>query len=140
MSLDVDKLIEHLVSNVAAGPTGKCARHVRLALAAGGLDTTSSPVSAKDYGEFLSSRAFTPLDAENFAPNKGDIAVIQPYENGSPHGHIAVYDGHKWISDFSQRDMWGGPGYRKHQPSFRIYRYSRSKIPAALVQGAMTLP
>ena len=31
---------------------------------------------------------------------------------GHPHGHIAMYSGNHWISDFVQRDMWGGNAYR----------------------------
>lgn len=27
-----------------------------------------------------------------------------------------------WISDFKQKDMWGGQGYRTEQPPYQIYR------------------
>ena len=29
-----------------------------------------------------------------------------------------------WYSDFRQRDMWGGPGYRSARPAYKIYRKS----------------
>lgn len=57
-----------------------------------------------------------------YAPLKGDVVVIQPYAGGSPHGHIALYSGTAWVSDFVLRDMWGGPGYRKAKPKSAIYR------------------
>ena len=58
-----------------------------------------------------------------YVPKKGDVAVIQPYPGGDPNGHIAMYDGQSWVSDFKQRDVWGGPGgYRKNKPTCVIYR------------------
>lgn len=50
------------------------------------------------------------------------MVVIQPYDGGNPVGHMAIYDGTTWYSDFRQRDMWGGPGYRSAQPTYKIYR------------------
>ncbi|KHG49778.1 hypothetical protein T636_A1500 [Enterobacter hormaechei subsp. xiangfangensis] len=35
---------------------------------------------------------------------------------------MTMYDGTQWISDFVQKSMYPGPGYRKMQPSFKIYR------------------
>jgi hypothetical protein len=105
---------------------------VRQALVAGGLDTGLAPVSAKDYGAFLSNAGFVSVPAADYTATKGDIVVLQPHKGGSAHGHIAMYDGAHWVSDFQQRDMWGGPGYRKHQPSYVIYRYV---APEAAVQA-----
>ena len=48
--------------------------------------------------------------------------MIQPYKGGDPNGHITMYDGEDWLSDFVQRDMWGGPGYRENKPNCIIYR------------------
>jgi hypothetical protein len=55
------------------------------------------------------------------APRRGDIAVIQPLLD-EIHGHMAMYDGEIWISDFKQRSMYPGPEYRRQQPDFAIYR------------------
>jgi hypothetical protein len=61
-------------------------------------------------------------------PLRGDIAVIQSYPGASTgHGHIAMYSGDKWVSDFIQKDMWSGPGYRKNKPAFKIYRWKNVK-------------
>ncbi|EHC85258.1 putative cytoplasmic protein [Salmonella enterica subsp. enterica serovar Senftenberg str. A4-543] len=55
-------------------------------------------------------------------PYAGDVIIIQPYAGGNPSGHMAIYDGADWYSDFKQRDMWAGPGYRAARPSYTIYR------------------
>lgn len=52
----------------------------------------------------------------------GWSVVIQPYAGGGPEGHFVMYTGAQWVSDFVQRDMWGGDGYRTKHPSFTAYR------------------
>lgn len=128
MPFDRDAAVKHLRASKLAGSTGKCATFVRKALAAGGIDMSGSPLSAKDYGPFLLSKSFTVMAADNpeANPDKADVVVIQNYVGGSVHGHIAMYDGSVWISDFAQRDMWGGPGYRKARPAHAIYRYTET--------------
>ncbi|MNL86461.1 hypothetical protein D3C87_2151830 [compost metagenome] len=51
----------------------------------------------------------------------GDIAIMQGIEHHEA-GHACIYDGHQWISDFVQREMYPGTGYREIRPSFEIYR------------------
>jgi uncharacterized Zn-binding protein involved in type VI secretion len=120
--MDKDKAAKHLSANAAPKSQGKCAKYVRQAMEAGGMDTTGRPVSAKDYGPFLDKKGFAKVSPENYVPQKGDVVVIQPYKGGSVHGHIAMYDGQQWVSDFKQKDMWGGSGYRNNQPPHQIYR------------------
>ena len=52
---------------------GRCAKHVRLALEAAGMNTTGHPVSAKDYGPFLRKVGFTTVAPEGYVPQLGDI-------------------------------------------------------------------
>ena len=54
---------------------------------------------------------------------KGDVVVIQGIP-GHPHGHMAMYDGSIWISDFRQPDLYPGTAYRVARPSYKIYRYA----------------
>jgi len=122
MAFNVDAAVKYLDENAEPGPTGKCATYVRQALEAGGLDMSSRPVSAKNYGPYLQLKGFKRVDLKNYQETKGDVVVIQNYKGGDVHGHIAMYDGADWVSDFKQRDMWGGPGYRKNQPSYEVYR------------------
>lgn len=48
--------------------------------------------------------------------------VIQSYTGGSVHGHIQMYNGEEWVSDFVQKDFWPGSGYKKNQPQFNVFR------------------
>jgi hypothetical protein len=125
MALNLAAAVKYLDQHKVAGATGHCARYVRLALDSGGLDTGGAPISAKDYGGFLRRKGFASVKLDGYDPIAGDVVVIQPYKGGSPHGHIAMYDGDDWISDFQQTDMWGGPGYRKAQPSYEILRFTK---------------
>jgi type VI secretion system secreted protein VgrG len=93
-----------------------------MALEAGGINTTGRQADAKSYGPFLIAKGFKEVPKTNSAPKKGDIVVIQPYPGGNQAGHIAMYDGGQWVSDFKQKDFWGGPGYRKNRPSHTFYR------------------
>lgn len=78
------------------------------------------PGSAKDYDSFLPSLGFYEVDPNNYVPQAGDIVVHEAKE-GHEHGHIAMYDGSDWISDFIQRDMYGGSAYR-NDPDYSIWR------------------
>ncbi len=105
-----------------AGATSqhRCAEYTRKAINAGGINIGNTH-HAKDYGGLLSNAGFRPVST-NSSPKEGDVVVIQPYAGGNPSGHMAIYDGNNWYSDFRQRDMWGGPGYRSAHPAFQIYR------------------
>jgi len=96
----------------------ECAKYVRLAIEAGGINTTGRPISAYKYKDFLPTIGFKAIgkitgkaNQTNWTKNNarpGDIAVM---EHGV-HGHICMYDGKNWISDFIQNNMWvyGGDG------------------------------
>lgn len=48
--------------------------------------------------------------------------IIQPIP-GHPHGHMAMYDGAYWISDFVQYyGFYPGNAYRTAKPPYQIYR------------------
>jgi hypothetical protein len=40
-----------------------------------------------------------------------------------PYGHIQMYNGTQWISDFKQKGFWPGADYRNVQPNFTILRW-----------------
>ena len=99
------------------------------AIEAGGL-TLVRPVAAKDFGAALKTAAFLelPVSAYRLGYRAGDVAVIQPYAGGNPNGHMAMFDGKAWYSDFKQNsiscpaDPYPGPGYRQASPPFKVYR------------------
>lgn len=110
--------ITTLHSNASPRPTGYCARAVRKAISAGlGIDTTAvtgSIGSAADYSGELGKLGFAPLNWNRYSPKVGDV-LVEPRLPGHPHGHIAMFDGSRWVSDFPQRDMWGGTAYRHYK-------------------------
>jgi RHS repeat-associated protein len=124
--LDIDKFIGAL--NCGAGPisTGFCAKFVRMAMEKAGINTAKRPRFAKDYGPFLKTIGCSPISptpSPDYAPQKGDIAVLQPpSSNGA--GHIEAYNGHRWVSDYFQRssDLYPSSVYRQANVSYEVYR------------------
>lgn len=111
--------VEYLNAHALPGSVGRCAEFVRKAIAAGGIQLTRHN-DAKDYGNSLVAAGFTAL-GESTA-QAGDVAVIQPIP-GHPHGHMAMYNGAMWVSDFKQlHGYYPGPGYRSIRPPVVIYR------------------
>jgi hypothetical protein len=137
-TLDGQKAVAHLVTKAKDFPPkrgeGQCATKVREAIEAGGIDIAKKDWrnSAKDYGDTLQKYGF---DAEvkvgahqgfppkkKYTPQAGDVVVIQGTST-SPHGHMAMYSGKQWISDFKQRTFWPGREYSAEEPSYVIYRH-----------------
>lgn len=133
----VDNAVNWLNNNAHSSwkdSKGQCAKYIRWSLESGlGLKKDAflgkAPVAARSYGPFLESQGFQSVNTSNYL--KGDIAVIQGYEggtsdaNGVPYGHIQMYNGNIWISDFKQhRPFWPSGKYELYKPSFVIYRRS----------------
>lgn len=120
----ISKAVSYLVSNAKPyyieGVCGKCAEAVRQALEAGGLSMIGHPESACKYDTFFPKLGFYQVEKNDYIPQKGDIIVLKAVEN-HPHGHIAMFSGDKWISDFVQRDMWGGSAYR-NKAEYTLFR------------------
>ncbi|ECJ3936271.1 hypothetical protein YT28_04635 [Salmonella enterica subsp. salamae] len=107
-------------SHAEPGPTNNCATYIRKAIQAGGVVVMNTR-NAKDYGPMLEAAGFRRISSTQPA-RAGDVVVIQPYAGGHAAGHMAIYDGQDWYSDFKQRDFWGGPGYRSSRPAYQMYR------------------
>ena len=120
MSWDKKVAVNYAKSHASSHSQGRCAEYTRKAVQAGGV-TLGRTYHAKDYGPMMKNAGFSAIGALE-EPREGDVIIIQPYANGNPSGHMAIYDGHDWYSDFKQRDMWAGPGYRTAKPSYTIYR------------------
>ena len=114
VAYSVSKAVNYLVAHAYPcynSECGHCARAVREALEAGGLSTVSHPVGACDYDSFLPHLGFHTVDKNTYSPMKGDVIVLEAVPN-HPYGHIAMFSGNAWISDFVQVDMWGGSAFR----------------------------
>jgi hypothetical protein len=118
---DKEKAVAYLNTHANIHSLGRCAEYVRKAIEAGGVKVVRQ-VSAKDYGSSLKALGFVTLIG-NLNPVAGDVVIIQPID-GHPHGHMAMFSGNVWISDFKQNHgLYPSPAYRKLKPSFAIYRY-----------------
>jgi RHS repeat-associated protein len=115
--VDLQKMIDWLNKNSKKEPQGRCAMYVRKGIEAGGGDTTGRPNYAKDYGPFLEQLGFKPISLTNYTPILGDIAVFQQWPGVAP-GHIEVYNGNVWLSDYYQ------PKFMPNQKAtnYMIYR------------------
>jgi hypothetical protein len=115
-----DAAVAYLQSHAEATSHKNCARYVREAIQAGGISLIHTH-SAKDYGASLICAGFYPLLSD--VAYKGDVIVIQPIP-GHHDGHMAMFDGNIWVSDFKQyHGFYPGPGYRSAKPPHKIYRH-----------------
>lgn len=120
---DAIKSVAYLNEHAQPHSLGRCAEFVRKAVEAGGVEM-SRHASAKDYGPGLERALFRPLPPLPGGFEAGDIAVIQPI-TGHPHGHMAMFNGELWVSDFEQmHGYYPGPSYRSLKPPVAIYRYA----------------
>lgn len=106
-----EKAVEYLVRHAERRSKNRCAQYVRQAVEHGGCPTFGQPPSACDYDLFLPDLGFRQIDNAEYVPMKGDIVVFSAIK-GHKHGHICMYDGHQWISDFKQRSMYSANAYR----------------------------
>lgn len=80
---------------------GRCALYVRKALQSAGYEFTPQP-SAYQYAHgTLAGAGFTKISSDNYTPQVGDVVVFNRTSR-NPHGHIQIYDGNQWVSDFRQ--------------------------------------
>ncbi|QYM90703.1 hypothetical protein FGI21_01905 [Dickeya zeae] len=116
---------------------GYCARAVVDAIQAGGTKIERAP-AAKDLGSKLIAAGFTavfsmPRPSREYDRSKllpGDVVILEGFKQDikagikkdHPFGHAAMYDGSKWISDFTQSGFYPGPDYRVALPGYTIYR------------------
>lgn len=132
--------VNYINSHVEPNSIGKCAAYVRRAVEAGGVTIRIPPprignsASACDYGPSFELVGFKPVYVHTgtgptdtaiiSGQQTGDVVVIQPIA-GHPHGHIALFNGTNWVSDFVQlRGFYPGPQYRNVKPAYTLYRYT----------------
>ena len=112
-------MVNYMDAHAQAKSQGTCATACRKGMEAGGLDTKGHPVAAKDYGPFLTKHGASGVSGDNYKAQKGDIAVFGGNDS-HPYGHIEVYDGKQWVSDFKQNNY---SPYRTDVPDSTVYRF-----------------
>ena len=125
---DVEKATKYLNENGREKSTHLCAWHTMRALQKGGCPAVILP--AQWYRYFMPLVQFEEVNQDGYVPMKGDVVVFErPAWRGWKHisqwwGHVAMYNGEQWISDFKQEKM--NP-YKRHVP-YRIYRYKYDQL------------
>jgi hypothetical protein len=131
---DASIAVKHLREHALPHSIGYCAQYTREAIESGGV-TLARHSYAKDYGPSLTAVGFLALPGSPVGNRSlggrffiADVAVIQAC-TGHPYGHMMMYDGSIWISDFKQNEFWPSSTYEREKPSFKIYRYRRLSGP-----------
>ena len=104
-----DKAVEYISNHAGVKSKCSCAGYVMLGLWYGGCPAGLVPAYA--YEKTLPQMGFQEVPTEGYQPQKGDVSVLPPAGN-SPFGHIAVYNGRQWVSDFSQKSLFPSSAYR----------------------------
>jgi len=99
-------------------PPWECAEYTRQAIAAGGIVLERTGY-AKDYGASLERAGFRKLPPAE-KPKAGDVVIFGAFGRHR-EGHMAMFDGTQWISDFLQPHFLPGRDYEG--APFAIYRY-----------------
>lgn len=146
VTFDVVKAIKQMRESFNTGKTilvpsnntkayGVCASAVKSFIVAGGIKTWSGANGAYCYN-LLSERGFGVYARglkdkikrlqwiHNYA-QAGDIALM---ETDKGYGHICMYDGASWISDFKQKEIWVYSDERGPFSDIIIMRYTGTRI------------
>ena len=124
-SFDAEKATTHLTEHGRDHSIHCCAWYTMRALQAGGCPAIILP--AQWYKYYMPMAQFEEIPKRGYIPKKGDVVVFdrpagKDWKKISQWwGHVAMYNGKQWISDFKQNDM--NP-YRKNVP-YRVYRYKQ---------------
>ena len=124
-SFDADKATAHLTENGRDKSIHCCAWYTMRALQAGGCPAIILP--AQWYKYYMPLVQFEEIPKKGYIPQKGDVVVFDRPAGKTWKkitqwwGHVAMYNGKQWISDFKQKNM--NP-YRKDVP-YRVYRYKQ---------------
>ncbi|CAD6549255.1 CHAP domain-containing protein [Paraburkholderia metrosideri] len=111
--------VRYLQSHARSNSISACAQYTREAIQAGGIYLARTNL-AKDYGSSLVNASFYEVQGE---PQAGDVVVIQA-TGMHTSGHMAMFDGQIWISDFKQmRGFYPGHEYRTNRPAYKMYRH-----------------
>ena len=125
-SVDINKAVNYLVNNAKKKSTGWCARYVANALEAAGFkfERQTSAYLYRTNG-ILIKMGYREIGKQS-SYAKGDITVTD--RNAYyPDGHIAMWSGSQWISDFFQKSEYV---YPSNQPPVYYYRYDSDPSPS----------
>ena len=120
----IDLAVEYLINNALAKSQGKCALYVRKSINAGGIIGISGNATEYYDTNKLIDVGFTNIgnDIDEIVIKRGDIVAFSSVK-GHPYGHIAMYDGSQWISDFKQKSFWVATQYSTEK-KYYVFRWN----------------
>ena len=118
---NIDAAVKHLIEHSHPKTLHMCAKYVADALYAGNLRFNAQP-SAYLYhtNKILLNLGFKLIPRPN-PPKKGDV-YVQNKTKSHIHGHIAMFSGQQWISDFRQNS---DQVYSSDPGEIYYYRYEK---------------
>lgn len=131
MAFNIQGAVQSLIARSSSKSQHMCAKFVRMAMESGGLSTATRPNWAWKYIQWLPTQGFSLVGNVNTneaqaeftrsSARPGDIAVYQkPGAGSSQPGHICMYTGSQWISDFRQNRM----GVYSSPVNAYVFRYT----------------
>jgi hypothetical protein len=120
------KMASIILSRARTSSIGYCAMYVRTAIQMAGVPVIQQAY-AKQYGANLIAVGWKRLASRPAKRRRGDIIVFQPYPGGNIAGHIQMWSGAQWVSDFKQGTNNNTPwsGYIRAKSAY--YRYYGKK-------------
>lgn len=103
------KVVDYAINNAESHSRCMCAWYVMRAVQHGGCFTCGI-YPAYAYKDILPKLGYKEIQDEPI--QKGDICVLSQ-NSKSDFGHIAIYDGQQWVSDYRQNSIYPGTAYQK---------------------------
>ena len=113
-----DRAATYVATHCLSRSHNCCAWFVMKGIIAGGEPCIILPAWAYEY--YLPLIGFEEVSETNYKHEVGDIVVF-PAVKGHNYGHIAMWDGTQWVSDFKQKNFIVAPGYRGS--NYKFYRH-----------------
>lgn len=117
-----EKAAEYATEKAEKKSVGMCALYVRKAINAGGIPLYKCGCAC-NYRYVLPILNFHQVGKKS-EREVGDIVVFQPI-GGRKYGHIAIWNGTQWVSDFKQRNFIVHSDYLNDGCEYAIYRRER---------------
>ena len=116
---DGEEAARYATEHASKKSVGLCAMYVRKAMIAGGIPLYQGG-NAWHYKYMLPILGFKEIDKKE-ERRVGDIVVFQPIGKRR-FGHVAIWNGKQWVSDFKQRSIIVHSDYTKKECEYAIFR------------------
>lgn len=136
VTVKANKAADLITKNALTRSSGYCAKFVREGLQQAGYDLKTMG-DAKNYNNgALTDAGFSKIDSGS-APQKGDVMVM-PAQGGHGAGHMQMYNGQQWVSDFKQnsKNPWNDVATENLQ--YTMYRDQRGAMVPGTSRGGGT--